>query len=185
MKREDLKALGIADENIDAIMKLHGVDIESHKATITTLTSERDTFKTQADEATKQINDFKGMDIEGVKKAAADWEAKAKQIETESAAQVAKVKFDYALEGELKNTYKVRDVVAIKAHLKPDAIQYDGEKFIGLKEQIEPLQKDKDFLFESDKPQPRIIAGASNQPVLGDKMTDAFRKGAGLPITQG
>ena len=178
MKTEDLKKIGVADEQIDAIMKLHGVDIESHKAAITTLTTERDTFKTQADEAGKQIKAFEGLDIEGVKKAASDWEAKAKQIETDSAAQVAKVKFDYALENELKGTYKVKDVIPVKAYLKVDAIQYDGEKFIGLKEQIEPLQTSKDFLFESDKPQPRIIGGGGNQPVLGDSFTDAVRKAA-------
>jgi len=32
MKREDLKALELSDEAIDAVMKLHGKDIEDHKA---------------------------------------------------------------------------------------------------------------------------------------------------------
>ena len=180
MKREDLKALNLEDAAIDSIMKLHGTDIETHKATINTVTGERDALKTQYGEATKQIESFKGLDIEGVKKAAADWEAKAKQAETDAAAQVAKVKFDYALEKELQQTYKVKDVVAVRAHLKADAIQFTDDKFIGLKEQIEPLKTDKDFLFESDKPQPRIVSGGNSQPVLGDKMVESMRQAAGL-----
>lgn len=180
MKREDLKTMGLTDENIDAIMKLHGADIESHKAALTALTGERDTYKTQADEATKQIKAFEGLDIEGVKKAAADWEAKAKQIESDSAAQIAKVQFDYALDRELQQTYKVKDLVAVKAHLKADAIQYADEKFIGLKEQIEPLQASNDFLFESDKPLPRIVSGGGNQTVTIDPVITAMRQAAGL-----
>jgi len=180
MKTEDLKKIGIADEHIEAIMKLHGSDIEGHKATITNLTGERDTFKAQADEAGKQIAGFKGMDIDGIKKAASDWEAKAKQIEADSAAQVAKVKFDYALEKELQQTYKVKDVVAVRAHLKADAIQFADDKFIGLKEQIEPLKSEKDFLFESDKPQPRIVSGGGNQTVITDPIIASMRQAAGL-----
>ena len=182
MKREDLKALGLEDAAIDSIMKLHGSDIESHKTTINTLTTERDTFKTQAEEAGKQIKAFEGLDVEGVKKAASDWEAKAKQIEADSAAQVAKVKFDFGLDRELTQTYKVKPeyLEAAKAYLKKDTIQYDGEKFIGLKEQIEPLKTEKDFLFDDGKPQPRIISGGNNQSVQGDSMVDAMRKAAGL-----
>jgi hypothetical protein len=32
MKREDLKTLDLPDETIDAIMKLHGKDVEIHKS---------------------------------------------------------------------------------------------------------------------------------------------------------
>lgn len=32
MKREDLKTLDLPDEAIDAIMKLHGKDVEIHKS---------------------------------------------------------------------------------------------------------------------------------------------------------
>jgi len=78
MKREDLKALGIDDEGkIDAIMALNGKAIENHKGAAQTAQSENETLKTQLTEANKQIEGFKGMDIEGVKKAADDWKAKA------------------------------------------------------------------------------------------------------------
>ncbi len=180
MKKEELTALGIADDVADKIFALHGRDIESHKTTINTLTTERDTFKTQAEEAGAAIESFKAMKPEELKAAADDYKAKFEQAQQDAAAQVAKVKFDYALENALKNDFKVRDVVAVRAHLKADVIQYDGEKFIGLKEQIDPLKTEKDFLFDDGKPQPRIIGGGGNQPPASDPVIASMRQAAGL-----
>lgn len=48
MKREDLKAMGLPDEQINTIMDLHGADIERQKTTVSTLTAERDGLKERA-----------------------------------------------------------------------------------------------------------------------------------------
>jgi len=182
MKREDLKALGIDDEGkIDAIMALNGKAIENHKGAAQTAQSENETLKTQLTEANKQIEGFKGMDIEGVKKAADDWKAKAEQAQKDATDQLAKFKFDAALEKELKETYKVKDPRDVIPHLKADMLKLDEGKFIGLKEQIEPLQTAKDYLFKSDAPPPVIVKGGNSQSVLSDAMSDAARKAAGLP----
>ena len=45
MKREDLKAFNLSDEDVQKIMDLHGADIEKQKRSIETLTAERDDFK--------------------------------------------------------------------------------------------------------------------------------------------
>jgi hypothetical protein len=183
MKREELKALGITDEaQIEAVMKLHGVDIESHKTAINTLTSERDTFKSQLDEAGKQIADFTKMDIESVKKAATEWETKAKQVEADSTAKIQALNFDHALEKELQG-YKVKDPADVIPHLKRDMLKLEDGKIIGLKEQVEALKTAKDYLFQSetqDTKLPRIVAGGNGQPVINDPMMAAARQAAGL-----
>lgn len=180
MKREDLKALELSDEAIDKIMALHGKDIESHKQAVTTAETERDALKGQLDEAAKQIESFKGMDIEGVKKSADEWKAAAEQAKKDAAAQVEKIKFDHALEKELKE-WKVKDPGDVIPHLKPEMLKLgeDG-KFIGLKEQIEPLKSTKDYLFSDTKEPPRIVTGGNNQPVNMDAVTAAARTAAGL-----
>ena len=82
MKREFLKNLDLgegahlSDEAIDAIMAEHGKSITANQNTIQTLTTERDGLKTQLDEANKTIKSYADMDIDGIKKAAADWETK-------------------------------------------------------------------------------------------------------------
>lgn len=180
MKREDLKKLELSDEVIDKLMTLHGSDIESHKATIAALTGERDTFKAQAEEATKQIEGFKGMDIEGVKKAASDWEARAKQIEADAAANLSKIKFDHALESALAGA-KAKNVKAVSALLDPAGLKLnDDGSIIGLNEQLTKIKTENDFLFDSDNPPPRIVSGGNNQSVMTDAITAGIRQGAGL-----
>ena len=53
MKREFIKELlpEITKEALDAIMAENGKDIETHKNTIATLTTERDTLKSQLEAA--------------------------------------------------------------------------------------------------------------------------------------
>jgi hypothetical protein len=87
MNKEDLKKLGLTDDAvIDQIIVLHGKDIEGHKAKITTAQTELDGVKKQLTDANAQIESFKGMDIEGVKKSADEWKTKAEQAQAEAAA---------------------------------------------------------------------------------------------------
>lgn len=186
MKREDLKALGLEDTAIDSIMALHGKDIETHKANVTTVQAELDTLKSQLTEANKQIEGFKGMDIESVKKSADEYKAKFEQATSESAKQMAELKFNHALDTALAGA-RVKNAKAVSALLSKDALKFneaDGS-IIGLKEQLEAIQKENDYLFVSDAPPPPVIVkGGNSQSVLGDPQMDAMRKAAGLPISK-
>ena len=153
MKREDLSALGIADETvIDKIMNLHGADIEKQKNTINTLTTERDGLKAQLGDANTKLA---GYDP--------DWKAKADTAAQTAQQQIESLKFDYALNDALK-TAKARDVVAVKAHLKTDALKLDGENILGLKEQLESIKKDSGFLFDPDEKPPTFSASPPGPP---------------------
>ncbi len=181
MKREDLKALGLEDTAIDAVMALHGKGIESLKSNLTTLQTEADTLKTQLAEAGTTIEGFKKLDIEGIKAAADDWKAKAEKAQTDAAAQLAQVKFDYALETALTGA-KAKNPKAVQALLSKDALKYneaDGS-IIGLNEQLEKIKSENDYLFADAKPIPELILGGNNQSVVGDAFEIAMRKGANL-----
>ncbi len=184
MNAEDLKKLGLTDDElIQKIIVAHGKDIEKHKAQIDTAEAEVKSLKDQLSEAGKQIESFKGMDIDGVKKAAADWEAKARQAEADAAKQVAQLKFDHALDGALSGA-KARNAKAVRALLNLDGLKLneaDGS-VIGLKEQLEKIQSEADYLFESDEASPRVVTGATGKTTTtGDSFMAALRKGAGLP----
>lgn len=58
MKREDLKAMGLPDEQINTIMDLHGADIERQKTTVSTLTAERDGLKERLEEANGKLEGY-------------------------------------------------------------------------------------------------------------------------------
>lgn len=182
MKREDLKAKGLTDEQIDFIMAENGKDIEAGKTKLTTVETELAGLKTQLTEASTTIEGFKKLDVNAIKAAADDWKAKAERAAADGAAQVAALKFDHALEAALTGA-KVRDVTSVRAHLRTDALKMqDDGSILGLKEQLDALKTAKDFLFEADEGSPRVVTGGKSKTVLTDAVVDAARKAAGLPV---
>lgn len=198
MNRKDLEKLGLTVEVLEKagltedffnqVIILHGKDIEAHKTKLTTAEAQVVDLQTRLGEADKTIKAFEGMDVEGVKKAAADWEAKAKQATIDAEALVAGLKFDHALEAQLKQ-FKVRDPQDVIHHLKKDLLKMDDQgSIVGLKEQIEPLVEKKPYLFEtaddaSSDPDPKIVStSVSGTTASSDAFSAALEKGAGITL---
>jgi hypothetical protein len=184
MKREDLTKLGLAEDVVDKIMSLHGSDIESHKTKLSTAATELEGVKAQLLEAGKQIEAFKGMNIDQIKASADEWKAKAEQATADGAAKIAALQFDHALDSALTGA-KAKNAKAVKALLDMNALKYneaDGS-VIGLEDQLKKVKETNDYLFASDAPTPKIVAGGNNQSVIGDPVMLAARKAAGLPVS--
>jgi predicted phage tail protein len=183
MKREDLKALELTDEQIDQIMALHGKDLEKGKADLATANASATTLQKQLDDANAAIEGFKKLDVEGVKKAADDWKAQAEKAKADAAAEVARLKFDHALDGALV-TAKAKNVTAVKALLKADDLKLSEDGTIkGLDDQLTALKKSNAFLFEAEdgtKPPPTIVAGGQPPSTTADPLWAAMLKGSGL-----
>lgn len=182
MKREDLKSLELSDEIIDKVMALHGAGIESHKNQLTTAQAEVETLKTQLTEAGTTIEGFKKLDVDAIKAAADDYKAKFEQATAEAQKQILSIKRDHALERDLKEVYKVKDIKSVKAHLDGEKILFDEktETFTGLKEQVDPLKSSNDYLFADTKEPPKIVIGANSKSVHTDPFEAGFLKGAKL-----
>jgi Asp-tRNA(Asn)/Glu-tRNA(Gln) amidotransferase C subunit len=180
MKREDLEKLGLEKEAIDQIMALHGRDIEANKAKVSAAEAERDGLKSQLDEAAKAIEGFKALDIEGVKKSADEWKAKAEQAQKDAEKQVYQVRYESALSDALKAS-KAKNVKAVRALLNEADLKLTDDGLVGLKEQLEKVKPENDYLFESDDPTPKIVSGGGNKPIVNqDAVVIAARKAAGL-----
>lgn len=182
MNKKDLIDLGIAEDVAEKIVVLHGKDIESHKTKITTMQTELDTAKTQLTEAGVTIEGFKKLDVDAIKAAADDYKVKFEQAQTESASQLASLKFEHALDGALVIA-KAKNPKAVQALLNREALKFndaDGS-IVGLNEQLETIKKDNDYLFSDATPAPKIVAGGNNQKISGNAFTEAARRGAKLP----
>jgi predicted ester cyclase len=183
MKREDLKALGLTDEQIEKVMAENGKDIEKHKSTADNAKTELDNLKAQITEANKQIDSFKAMKVEDIQKAANDYKTKFEQAQADATKQVAQLKFDHALEGALV-TAKAKNAKAVKALLDiPNLkLKEDDGSIIGLDEQLKKVKEANAFLFEEEQPLPKVVLNSNNQSVLTDPVVLAARKAAGLPV---
>jgi hypothetical protein len=188
MKREDLTKLGITDEKvIDAIMALHGKDVEVHTSKVTTLEAENTGLKEQVKKAGETIEGFKKLDVDGIKKAAEDYRAAAEKAKTDAEAQIAALKFDHAVEGALTGA-KAKNPKAVRALLDLEGLKVgdDGkivgvsDKVVSFEDRLKKVQTENDFLFEGDEKTPKIVSGGGSQTVITDAFSTALRQGAGL-----
>lgn len=185
MKREDIKALlpDISKENLDKIMDLHSADVGTHKNSVTALTTERDQLKDQLAEANKQIQSYKDMDVDGIKKSAADWEAKhaadTKALQEKLDAATYGFSVERAVTGlkfsstAAKNQF-VRDLTAKKLPLQ------EG-KLLGLDDFVKAYKEQDPGAFtpENDDKTPVAVKGGGGGPTLGSDA--ALRAAFGLP----
>ena len=113
--------------------------------------------------ANTTIADLKksNKDNEDLQSKVTDYETKVKNYEK----QIQDMQFNYALDGALKSA-NARNVKAIKALLNMDNVKLDGEKLLGLNEQIEELKKSDSYLFAEEEKQP---------PFKGINPTDSFK----------
>jgi len=178
MKREEITALGIEDKDVlDKIMSIHGVDIEKHKNTIATLTTERDTLQSQLAAANTQIEQFKGMDIDGIKQAADDYKAKYESAAADFQKQLADRDYnDAALAAlsDVKFTSKAAKS-AFLATLKEKQLKLDNGKLVGFDEILNQAKADDPSAFASDKPPPKFTDPITGAP-LPEVTKEAFTK---------
>lgn len=76
MERKFMEGLGLDKETIDKILDQHSTEIGRQKQALTALETERDGLKEQLTDAQKSIQSYKEMDVEGIQKAASEWETK-------------------------------------------------------------------------------------------------------------
>ena len=168
MKTEFLKGLGLTDEQVSAIMAENGKDIGKEQAKLTAVETERDTYKKQAEDAQTEIQGYKDMDIEGIKKAATDWETKyntdLKDLQTKLDGQT----YDFALKEYVAGYQFTSDLVkeAVIAQLKAKEFKLDGGKFLGADDFMKQLKESNPTAFvEGDKPPTITLPGVNKPPV--------------------
>lgn len=151
MKTEDLKAQGLTEEQITYVMAENGKDIAREQGDKKTLEKELEDTKTLLKDANKQIDSFKSMDIETIKKTAEDYKTKYEEADKKSKEDIAELKKSHAIDLALINTHHAKNVKSVRANLNLENIKLDGDKLIGFDDQIEALKKSDAYLFEIDK----------------------------------
>lgn len=159
--------------------------VDKHKLDdkVTELGKANDTIKELQDTVKK----FDGVDVEKLKN---DLTA----AETKYQTDVGTLKRDSAVNMALIGA-KARDVKAVRPFLDMDTIKLDGDKVIGLDEQLKNLKENKAFLFEDAKEDKDPAASAAHVDSAGehhdspDSGIDAFvaaaMKGAGVQNENG
>lgn len=162
MNREFLEGLGLEKETIDKVMAEHGKTVNSTKQELESVTTERDNLKEQLTERDTQLNDLsdKVKDSE-------ELTAEIDRLKEENANKATEL--DETVK-ELTMTNAIKLALAGKVHdeelasslIDKEKLVIDGDKIVGLDEQIKGLEESKSFLFkqeEGNDPKPNFTTG--------------------------
>lgn len=155
MKTEDLKALGLNDDQVQKVFAMNGTDMNDLKQQVTTLTTERDAARSQLGEANKKLE---GYDPE--------WRAKAEKAENDAKEQVEALQNDFAAQTAI-SAVKFSSESAKKAFLsdlKAKNLPRQEGKLLGFDDYLANYKKNDPGAFAPEGGLPRMAAGTSGQP---------------------
>ena len=137
---------------------------------------EKKTLENDKQKIEEEYNNFKKGAI-----SQADYEAKKKEIEDNSKAEIEAIRLDSKIDLAINNA-KAKNVKSVKANLDLKKIKLDGDKLLGFDDQIEALKKSDAYLFNIDNPvnkgvennggNPRKNEGGSIEDDELDKLSD-------------
>ena len=151
MKREFLEGLELDKETIDTIMAEYGKSTQG-------LREERDNLKTQIEDVNKEIQSYKDMDIDSIKKSAEDWKTKYEEMEANQKAEKEK-----SIRDERTNAFfndikfaseSAKAGVIAQFNAKDFKYDEDSNKFLGAKEWLDELKEKDSGAFLSDVANP-------------------------------
>ena len=174
MKKEELTALGLTEDQSSKVFELHGKEITKLQNTISTITTERDGLKTQLGEVNGKLA---GYDP--------DWKSKADQAQQDADKKVSDLQYDFAAKDAISG-YKFTSESAKKAFysdLLAKKLPLQDGKLLGLDDFKKTYQESDPNAFSGDKPAPQFSAAAPG-PSAGtltgnDKANAALREAFG------
>lgn len=156
MTREELKALGLSDEQIDSIMAAHGKVVNATKDELTSAQSELESYKKQLTDRDTQLEDLRGKaeghaDLQSTIDALKQANEDAKNAHH---VELSNTKLNYELDQALLLN-RARNPRAVRALLDSEVIKLgeDGQ-LTGLTDQLTALKESDGYLFDEGSATP-------------------------------
>lgn len=186
MKREELKELGLTDEQIGSIMALHGVTVNELNSRVSTAEQQATQYQEQLEKNQNELNDFKAnaKGNEDLTKQLEDLQSRFDEIKTSSEQQIADLKKSSAIDLALTQA-GAKNIKAAKALLDSESLELTDEGLKGLDEQLAALKESDGYLFGSNEPVPPNPEGRKatfgGNPSSGQNVEeDVFAKALGV-----
>lgn len=148
MKREELKELGLTDEQIGSIMALHGVTVNELNSRVSTAEQQATQYQEQLEKNQNELNDFKAnaKGDEDLTKQLEDLQSRFDEIKTSSEQQIADLKKSSAIDLALTQA-GAKNIKAAKALLDSESLELTDEGLKGLDDQLAALKESDGYLF--------------------------------------
>lgn len=179
MTKEELKALGLTDEQVAKITEDYGKNYVS-KAQFNQKNEEAKTLKGELDTVKGEIETLKknNADNAALVKQIDDLKAAGKKRDEDYAAKIEQMHIDGIVEKALISS-KAKNTAAVKALLDLSKAERDGETIKGLEDQIKKIKETDSYLFGSDTPT-GVIPGQGGDPGQSLSTQQQFEQAIGL-----
>lgn len=149
MKREDLKKLGLEDEAIESVMKLHGQTVNGLQEQVTALQASEANLKSQNEKHEKDLKTLQkdNDDNETLKQTIKDLQKQNADAKAGYEEQLVGMQRDSAIEKALA-TSGAKNTKAVKALLDADKIVFKDGELSGLAEQLEAYKQSDPYMFD-------------------------------------
>ena len=154
MKTEELKALGLNDDQVQKVFAMNGTEMNDLKQQITTLTAERDTARNNLSDANKKLE---GYDP--------DWRTKAEKAENDAKAQVEALQQDFAAQSAAAGIKFSSESAkrAFLADLKAKKLTLQEGKLLGFEDYLKSYREADPGAFAPEKATPTVTVGGKGQ----------------------
>lgn len=149
MKKEDLIALGLTEEQADKVIEGYGQMIP--KSRLDDKITEVNDLKQQISDRDTQLKDLqtKAAGNADLQTEITRLQQENEQVKTEYEGKLQQKDYDFALTEALR-TAKAKNPTAVKALLNLETIKLVNGQLVGFDEQITPLKTSDDYLFFAD-----------------------------------
>ena len=157
MKREELKAMGLTDEQVESVMAKNGAEVAALNTQITTLKSEKAQLENDKKVITKEKEDKEKAiaDLQKDSNSKEEYDKKVKEIEENARKENEEYVYNDLLNKGLDDAKVLKDEItrtAIISLINKDKdktkISDDKKSIVGLKELIEDYKKQAPHFFE-------------------------------------
>ena len=145
MNREFLEELGLEKDAIDQIMAEHGKTLNATKQQLADVEQERDTLNDELKARDEQLKGLKEMDPEALQQKITQLEQENQQARDKYESELKDVRLNSAIKLAIAGQVHDEDLVA--GLFDKEKLVIDGEKIVGLEDQLKSLQEEKSFLF--------------------------------------
>lgn len=179
MKRNQLKDLGLDENQIKAVMDLNGEDINNAKSGNDAIVEENNALKAQIAERDKDLKNLRknAKDNEELSNSYKKLETKYKNDTADLTNKLNQTRLTSAVDRALSAS-KVRDTKAIKGFLDMNKVKLDDQgNLSGLDEQIKEIRQTAPYIFDEGTKQnyePNNGTPATTDPIQA--MVDVFKK---------
>lgn len=149
MKKEDLIALGLSEEQADKVIEGYGQMVP--KSRLDDKIAEVNDYKKQLADRDTQLKDLetKAAGNDALQAEITRLQQENEQAKTEYEGKLQQKDYDFALTEALR-TAKAKNPTAVKALLNVETIKLVNGQLVGLDEQLTALKASDDYLFSPD-----------------------------------